>query len=173
MWTKLPYSVPFRQWRPYWRSGQYSKCDLEFVISGQTSSSPSKSTMSYKNAWSSRIHDTEVSRFSLTKITTTRKAPFVPVVLIWYHAHSPKMNNHLLSPCLWSGYLIRHSDWLRAGRSGDRIPVGARFSAPVQTGPGAHPFSCKIGTGSFPGAKSGRGVTLTPHPPSSAVVKKE
>jgi hypothetical protein len=27
------------------------------------------------------------------------------------------------------------------GRSGDRIPVRARFSAPVQTGPGAHPAS--------------------------------
>ena len=53
---------------------------------------------------------------------------------------------------------------LRAGRSGDRIPVGARFSAPVQTGPGAHPASCTMGTGSFPGVKSGRGVTLTPHP---------
>jgi len=41
---------------------------------------------------------------------------------------------------------------------------GARFSAPVQTGPGAHPASCTMGTGSFPGVKSGRGVTLTPHP---------
>jgi hypothetical protein len=39
-----------------------------------------------------------------------------------------------------------------------------RFSAPVQTGPGAHPASCTMGTGSFPGVKSGRGVTLTPHP---------
>jgi len=47
--------------------------------------------------------------------------------------------------------------------------VGARFSAPVQTSPGAHPASCTMGTGSFPGAKSGRGMTLTPHPPSNAV----
>ena len=28
---------------------------------------------------------------------------------------------------------------------------GARFSAPVQTGPGAHPASCTMGTGSSPG----------------------
>jgi hypothetical protein len=55
------------------------------------------------------------------------------------------------------------SDWLRAGRSGDRIPVGARFYAPVQTGPGSHPASCTMGTGSFPGAKRpGRGAD---HPP--------
>ena len=26
-----------------------------------------------------------------------------------------------------------------------------RFSAPVQTGPGAHPASCTMNTGSFPG----------------------
>ena len=57
---------------------------------------------------------------------------------------------------------IRCSDWLRAGRSGNRIPVGARFSAPAQTGPGAHPASCTMGTGSYPGVKSGRGVMLTP-----------
>jgi len=41
---------------------------------------------------------------------------------------------------------------------------GARFSAPVQTGPGSHPASYTMGTGSFPGVKSGQGVTLTPHP---------
>jgi hypothetical protein len=49
---------------------------------------------------------------------------------------------------------------------------GARLSAPVHTGPGAHPTSSKMGTGSFPGVEmgtgsfpgeeSGRGVTLTP-----------
>ena len=35
---------------------------------------------------------------------------------------------------------------------------GARFSAPFQTGPGAHPASYTMGTGSFPGVKwPGRG----------------
>jgi hypothetical protein len=58
-----------------------------------------------------------------------------------------------------SQFVSRYSDSLRAGLSGDRIPLGARFSAPVQTGSGAHPVSCKMGTGSFPGVKlPGRGV---------------
>ena len=35
---------------------------------------------------------------------------------------------------------------------------------PVQTGREAHPTSCTMGTGSFPGVKSGRGVLLTAHP---------
>jgi len=47
--------------------------------------------------------------------------------------------------------------------------VAARFSAPVQTGPGAHLASCTMGTGFFPGIKSVRGVKLSPPPPSSAV----
>ena len=43
-------------------------------------------------------------------------------------------------------------------------PGGAKFSAPLQTGSGAHSASCTMDTGSFPGVKSGRGVTLTPYP---------
>jgi len=69
--------------------------------------------------------------------------------------------------------LSQYSDWLRAGWSGDRIPVGERFFAPVQTDPGAHPASCTMGTWSFPGVKSGRGVTLTPHPLLVPLVIKE
>jgi len=60
-----------------------------------------------------------------------------------------------------------------AGRSGDRIPVGARFSAIVQTGPGAHPSSCSMGTGSFQGGKERPGRDADPSSPSTAVVKKE
>ena len=46
---------------------------------------------------------------------------------------------------------------------GTESPCGRDFS-PVQTGPGAHPAPCKIGTGSFPGVKCGRSVLLTTHP---------
>ena len=60
--------------------------------------------------------------------------------------------------------LSRYSDWIRAGRSGYRIPVKARFSALVHTVPGAHPGFRTLETGSFPEAQSGRDVTLTPHP---------
>jgi hypothetical protein len=41
---------------------------------------------------------------------------------------------------------------------------GARFSAPVQTGPEAHTASCTMCTASFPRVRCGQGVTLTPHP---------
>jgi len=43
-------------------------------------------------------------------------------------------------------------------------PWWGRNFPPVQTGRGVHPASCKMGTGSFPGVKSGRGVLLTTHP---------
>ena len=42
---------------------------------------------------------------------------------------------------------------LRAGRSGDRIPVGAGLSAHVQTGPEAQTVSYTRGTGLFPWVK--------------------
>jgi hypothetical protein len=42
-------------------------------------------------------------------------------------------------------------------------PGGARFFAHIQTGPGAHPASCTVGTGSFMGVKQlGHGAD---HPP--------
>ena len=73
-------------------------------------------------------------------------------------------------PCFW--FLSRYSDSLRAGRSGDRIPVGGeRFSTHIQTGPGAHPVSYTMGTGSFPGVKRlRRGVD---HPPPCSIEVKE
>jgi len=49
--------------------------------------------------------------------------------------------------------------------------VGARFSAPIQTSPGAYPASYTMGAGSFLGIRQpGHGVDHPP--PSSAKVKK-
>ena len=64
---------------------------------------------------------------------------------------------------VWAGYLSRYSDWLRIWESGIDSRWGEVFP-PVQTGRGAHPASCKMGTGSFSGVKCGRGVLLTTHP---------
>ena len=77
-----------------------------------------------------------------------------------------KLDNldHILHKFIRTGFVFRGPDWLRGGRYEDRIPMGARFSAPVQNGPGAHPAPCTMGTGPFSGVKSGQGVTLTPHP---------
>jgi hypothetical protein len=50
-------------------------------------------------------------------------------------------------------------------------PGLARFSAPIQIDPGAHPASYTMGTGSFPGVnRPGRGVD---HPPQSSAEVKE
>ena len=49
--------------------------------------------------------------------------------------------------------------------------LGARFSAPVQTGPGPHPATYTMGTGYFPGLKrAGCGID---HPPPSSAEAKE
>ena len=62
------------------------------------------------------------------------------------------------------GQLSHYSHSLWAGWCENRIPVEARFSAIVQAGPGAHPASYIMGTGSFPGVKRpGRGVDHPPH----------
>ena len=58
----------------------------------------------------------------------------------------------------------RYSDWLRAGLSGDRIPVGVRFSAPSLL---------YNGYWIFPGGKERPGRDANPSPLSSAVIMEE
>jgi hypothetical protein len=73
------------------------------------------------------------------------------VYLLYIHIHGAGSSDGIAT-----GY------WLDG--PGIEFRWGARFSAPIQTGPGAHPASCAVGTESFSGVKSGRGVTLTSHP---------
>jgi hypothetical protein len=63
-----------------------------------------------------------------------------------------------------SARFSRDSGSLRAGPFGDRIPVGTKCSAPVQTGQEAHTAFYAVGIGSSPGLKRpGRGVNHPPH----------
>jgi len=57
--------------------------------------------------------------------------------------------------------LISRVASIATGRSGDRIPVEARFSLLVQTGPGTHPSSCTMSKGFLLRGYSGRVVVLT------------
>jgi len=50
---------------------------------------------------------------------------------------------------------------------------GARFSSLVQTGPRGPPSLLYNGYRFFPGVKSGRGLTLTPHPLLVPLIMKE
>ena len=57
------------------------------------------------------------------------------------------------------------------GLDGNRVPVGARYSAPLHTGPVAHTASYTMGTGSLPVVK--RSVHGVDHSlPFSAEVKE-
>jgi hypothetical protein len=63
-------------------------------------------------------------------------------------------------------------DSLRAGRSGDRTPLGARYSAVAKTWPQTHPASCTMGTGSLSlSLKISENGVYHP-PPTSAEVKE-
>ena len=69
----------------------------------------------------------------------------------------------------WVGIATRY----RQDGLGIESRRGARFSAPVQTGPGVYPASYKMGTGSLPGVKERPGRDADTSTPSIAVVKKE
>jgi hypothetical protein len=66
----------------------------------------------------------------------------------------------------FSSLALLTSVWLYK-RPGDRIPVGAKFFAPVETGPRARPASCTMGTGSFLGVRR-PGRDTVPSTPSRA-----
>jgi hypothetical protein len=55
---------------------------------------------------------------------------------------------------------------LQAGRSGNRIPEGAKFSYSFHPGPGAHPASCTVCTEPAPPGvnRQGCGVNYPPSP---------
>jgi hypothetical protein len=61
-----------------------------------------------------------------------------------------------------------HFDSLWAGWCGDRILVGVRFFASIQTGPGGHPASCIMGAEFFSEGKEA-GVWQPPTPSSTEV----
>ena len=65
---------------------------------------------------------------------------------LWQSGQGVTLTTYL---CLvWTGWLSWCSEWLRAGRSGIESRWGWDFP-PIQTCPGAHPASCKMGTGSL------------------------
>ena len=89
---------------------------------------------------------------------------YIGTCLICNTIYGPVYNAHYLLIHLYTSVSGWLSDWLRIGRCGNRIPIGARFSTPVQTGPGAHSACYKMGTVSIPEVKRpGRGVD---HPTS-------
>ena len=66
-----------------------------------------------------------------------------------------------------------YSDWLRAGRSGDRIPVEGEIFRTYPDRPWGPPSLLYNGYRVFPRGKERPGRDSDPSPPSSAVVMKE
>jgi len=73
--------------------------------------------------------------------------------------------DYILPIYLWFyvGRVAQSAQWLWAGWSRIESRWGRDFP-PVQTGPGAHPASYKMGTASFPGVKCSLDMLLTTHP---------
>jgi len=84
----------------------------------------------------------------------------------WSARHLGLADKHVIATNKFSNgtpQYTGYSESLRPGRPGDRIPMEATFSTPVQTGPWTHLASCTMGTVYFPWRQRGRGVRLTTH----------
>ena len=96
--------------------------------------------------------------------------------LFWCHSLSFVTKHHDTIGLFLVKYKLRlrillHYIKLRVGQSVDRIPVEARFSAPVRSGPGAHLVSCTFSTGFLPEIKR-TGCGVNHQRPGSAEVKE-
>ena len=79
---------------------------------------------------------------------------------------------HASMGCQWAGQRSRYSDWLRAGRSGDRIPMGGEIFRTCPDRPWGQPSLLYHGYRVFTGVKQpGRVVNHPPHLPPR--LKKE
>ena len=74
--------------------------------------------------------------------------------------------SNLLASVIGQGRAVAMATRYSLEESGGRIPVGSRFSAPVQTSPWAHSVSC-------PRGKNGQGAVLATHAPLAPRLKKE
>jgi hypothetical protein len=74
-----------------------------------------------------------------------------------------------VSAVLWNGLRSRYNDWLRAGRSGYRIPVGNEILHTCPDRPWGSPSLLYNVYRVFPGSKQRRERDADPSPPSSAV----
>ena len=82
-------------------------------------------------------------------------------------------NCALVMEFLWAWQRSRYRDWLRAGRSGDRIPMGVEIFRTCSDRPWGPPSPLHNGVRVLPGGKERPGRDADPSPPSSAVVIKE
>ena len=100
---------------------------------------------------------------SCSRVSISRMEVALQSVHNFYHALT---NSYIfrLYLCSHQGSSVGIATELRAGRSGDRIPVGGEIFRTCPNRPWSPAASCTMGTGFFQRVKSGRRVTLTPHP---------
>jgi len=87
--------------------------------------------------------------------------------------HKPMKDRLTLLLCGNASGDFKISDWLRAGRSGDRIPVGGEIFRSCPDRPWGAPSLLYNGHRVMSGGKERPGSDPDPLHPSSAVVKKE
>jgi hypothetical protein len=108
--------------------------------------------------WFSRNRN--MLRFVLQSIVCIRcvSTEYITRWIIKHNRMSPTQTRFIKFFCVW---LITVRCW---GCHGNESRWEARLFARVQTGPGTHPPSYTMGTGSLPGVKwPGRGVDYPPH----------